>query len=363
MRDPTPAGASASFASVGGRLSTAVALFLMLMCSQAAGQQPSVALDRDMVRDAVESLAEIVAREYFDADVARRIASSLRQGLASGRYDAARTPDELASLLTRHLFATSHDRHLGVTVIPTPSALPMPGAPAETREVRGRRTNFGVQRVEILAGNVGYLNLRWFWRPEEAEAAVAAAMSVLSSADALIVDMRENSGGSPGTVALLASYLFDSPDLPLFVIVPRDAEAGDWYRTVTVPVEHDARRPVFVLTSGRTFSAGEGFAYILQERGRAEVIGERTPGAANPGRAYAVSDWLEATVPNSYVRTAVRRDNWEGVGVQPDIEVSASDALHVAHVRALRRLIASSPTGSWRETLERELAALEADGR
>lgn len=332
----------------------------MLMCGQAAGQQRGVTLDRDIVRDAVESLAEIVAREYFDADVATRIASSLRQGLASGRYDASGTLDELANLLTRDLFATSNDRHLGVTVIPSPPALPVPATPAETREVRGRRTNFGVQRVEILAGNVGYLNLRWFWRPEEAGDAVAAAMSVLSSADALIVDMRENSGGSPGTVALLASYLFDSPDLPLFVIVPRDTGTGDWYRTVAVPLEHNARRPIFVLTSARTFSAGEGFAYILQERGRAEVIGERTPGAANPGRAYPVNDRLEVTVPNSYVQTAVRRDNWEGVGVQPDIVVSASDALRVAHVRALRLLIASSPGGSWRETLERELAALEA---
>ena len=102
--------------------------------------------------------------------------------------------------------------------------------------------------------------------------------------------------------------------------------------------ERDGRRPVYVLTSARTFSAGEGFAFLLQERGRAEVIGERTPGAANPGRPYPVNALFEVTVPNGKVVSAVRRGNWEGIGVVPDIEVPAAEALRIAHARALERL-------------------------
>ena len=46
-------------------------------------------------------------------------------------------------------------------------------------------------------------------------AGAAAAMEVLRPTAALILDMRANGGGSPGTVALLMSYLFADPGMPL----------------------------------------------------------------------------------------------------------------------------------------------------
>lgn len=227
--------------------------------------------------------------------------------------------------------------------------------------MRARRTNFGVQRVEVLAGNVGYLNLTWFYRLEEAREVISSAMQLLESADALILDMRENSGGSPETVALLASYLFDAPGLPLFEIVPRSG-SGDQYNTLEPGVpERNGTRPVYVLTSRRTFSAGEGFAFILQERRRIAVVGEPTLGAANPGRSYPVSPRLEVMVPNSQVRTAMTGRNWEGVGVMPDMAVPAGDALRRAHIHALRELLRNAQSGPWQETLKRQLAALELD--
>jgi C-terminal processing protease CtpA/Prc len=116
---------------------------------------------------------------------------------------------------------------------------------------------------------------------------------------------------------------------------------------------------VYVLTSARTFSAGEGFAFLLQERARAEVIGERTAGAANPGRPYRVNPWFEVTVPNGQVRSAVSGGNWEGRGVKPDLEVAAPDALVAAHSRALKRLIEGAD-GDWRVRLEQILQSLNA---
>jgi C-terminal processing protease CtpA/Prc len=88
------------------------------------------------------------------------------------------------------------------------------------------------------------------------------------------------------------------------------------------------------------------------------VIGERTPGAANPGRRYPVNALFEVTVPNGTLRSAVTGRNWEGTGVTPDIIVPESDALRLAHSRALQRLIAAAE-GDWRIRLERELKALD----
>ena len=173
------------------------------------------------------------------------------------------------------------------------------------------------------------LNLSSFYRADEARAALAAAMRLLARADALIVDMPEN-GGAPDTVALLAAYLFDVPGKPLFQIVPRSGDS-QLYTTPMQDVDpRDGARPVSV-TSARTFSAGEGFAFILQEEHRAVVVGEQTAGAANPGRAYPAGDDFEVTVPNGQVRTSTSQRNWEGTGVKPDVAVPAAQAQTKAH--------------------------------
>ena len=219
------------------------------------------------------------------------------------------------------------DKHLVVAV----------SRPGPAHEDKGKTWNHGIQRVEILPGNIGYLNLTAFFRPEEASEAIAAAMQILRNADALILDVRENTGGSPDTVALVASYLFDGPSFPLFEIVPRSGAGGGKYGTREVP-GRNGERPVFVLTSSATFSGGEGLAFLLQERDRAEVIGERTAGAANPGRPYRVGDTFEVTIPNGRLRCELSGKNWEGAGVEPDMKTQAATAEAVAHTRALQRL-------------------------
>jgi C-terminal processing protease CtpA/Prc len=330
----------------------------MLPGGQAHGRQRDSALDAAEVRAAVRSVAAAVDREYFDAAAAARVAASLNRWIEDGRYDRVTRLESLAPMLTRDLFDLTGDKHLAVAVLED-----RPSAPASTdqaRAARGRRENYGVTRVEILAGNVGYLDLQSFYRPDEARQAITAAMSLLRGADALILDLRENGGGSPDTVVLLASHLFEAAGMPLFEIVPRSGSGGRRYATVTPALaERDPTRPIFVLTGPRTFSAGEGLAFLLQERRRAEIVGERTAGAANPGRAYRVSDRLEVTIPNGQVRSAVSGRNWEGRGVEPDVTVPAAGALQAAHVRALRRLIERAQDPAWQSILQRELERLE----
>jgi C-terminal processing protease CtpA/Prc len=187
--------------------------------------------------------------------------------------------------------------------------------------------------VEVLRGNIGYLNLTAFWRSNEGAEVLSNAMRLLSRADALIIDMRENLGGSPDTVIVLASHLL-APDVPLFEIVPRSGSPTQ-FRTTKIESADDKRR-VYVLVSRRTFSAGEGFAFLMQERQRATVVGETTAGAANPGGSHRVNDTFDVTIPNGLVRGAVTGGNWEGTGVTPDVAAKASDALRVAHDHARR---------------------------
>ncbi len=233
--------------------------------------------------------------------------------------------------------------------------------PEASREEVGRRCNYGIQRIEILPGNIGYLNVTAFYRLEEGKDAIAAAMQVLRGADALIIDVRNNGGGSPDTVVLLASYLFDESNLELFEIVPRSHGETRKYRTMDVPTMYrNAKRPVYVLTSHQTFSGGEGFAYLLQERGRAMVIGETTAGAANPGRPYPVHEFLEVTVPNGQIRTAVTRKNWEGQGVAPDLPFAVAEAPRMAQRLALKKLLEGNLDQAWSASLRSRLESLES---
>jgi retinol-binding protein 3 len=317
-----------------------------------------LALDPAFVASTVESLGEMIEQEYFDPAVGAAVHAALRRSLAEGRYAGADSDAALAQLVNRDLFAATRDKHLNVEArldIPAQRERSAPQA-EESRAMEVRRSNGGVRAVQILPGNVGYLDLSSFLRPEEAREPMATAMRFLRHADALIVDMRANSGGSPGTVALFISYLLDAPDLPLFDILHRSPLPPDHYATeMTQPADRDAKRPVYVLTSANSFSAAEGLPFLLQERHRAEIVGEVTAGAANAGRPYRVNARFSVTIPNGRIRSAIGGGNWEGAGVTPDVRTTAADALKTAHARALRLLIDREMPGPWKGTLERLL--------
>lgn len=72
-----------------------------------------------------------------------------------------------------------------------------------------KASNFGVRKIEALPGNIGYIDLRTFAPVDFARDIIGAAMQVVADTDALIVDLRNNGGGDPNTVAFMSSYLFD----------------------------------------------------------------------------------------------------------------------------------------------------------
>jgi C-terminal processing protease CtpA/Prc len=200
--------------------------------------------------------------------------------------------------------------------------------------------------VERLAGNVGYLDLRMVADPRRAGTAIAAAMELVAGTYALILDLRQNRGGSPDGAALWCSYLFAGAETHLNDIY--DADTGETRQFWSLPYLPGARyldRPVYVLTSAETFSGGEDIAYTLQAQGRAQVIGEITAGGAHPVRAAPISPTLVMTLPHARSINPVTGTNWEGTGVVPDVAVPAGQARDVAHGLALRHVLAEAGAG------------------
>ena len=205
----------------------------------------------------------------------------------------------------------------------------------------GRMDNFGIHRVERLDGNVGYLDLRRVAMAANAGPAVAAAMELIAGTYALIFDLRHNGGGAPDGVALWCSYLLKEEPIHLNDIFHADTgQTRQFWALPYVPGSRYLDRPVYVLTSGRTFSGGEEWCYNLQALGRAELIGETTGGGAHPTRGFPVSGAVHMAVPFARSVNPVTGTNWEGTGVTPDTAVPEAGARDVAYEKALRHVLA-----------------------
>jgi len=268
--------------------------------------------------------------------VGKRMIAAIREQDAKGQYDAITTAPVLAERLTSDLRSVSHDRHLGVMF--DGPRLPPPG-PAAAHPPPPPRFGFGP--IERMAGNVAHLVLNGFvFGDEHVRQAIGGYMSQVADADALLLDLRQNGGGDPDTVVLVASYLFD--DKPVHINDMFSRDTGEtiefWTRAKVAGKRFGAKKPIYVLTSNRTFSGGEALAYDLQALRRAIIVGETTGGGANLTGSCPLSDGFAISVPNARLINPVTKTNWEGTGVVPDVKVPAPEALADAHHRALTEL-------------------------
>ena len=322
----------------------------------------SLAAEQLSSREIVIKALALLRENYVFPELAEQVATAVEVRLAAGEYDSL---DEitLTELLTSHLQETSGDRHLRVQLGGArgpgrrePGRGPSEpdrdradrdsGEPAD-REVRrlqmrrrGRLDNFGIHRVERLDGNIGYLDLRRVPTPEIAGPAITAAMELVAGTYALIIDLRRNGGGSPHGVALWCSYLIAEAPTHLNDIFHADTgETMQFWSYPYLPGSRYLDRPVYVLTSSRTFSGGEDFGYTLQALGRAEVIGEVTGGGAHPTRPFPISAAVHIGIPFARSINPVTGTNWQGSGVIPDTQVPADQAYGVAYTKALRHVL------------------------
>jgi C-terminal processing protease CtpA/Prc len=200
------------------------------------------------------------------------------------------------------------------------------------------RTNCGFKHVDVLPGNIGYLEFSYFGAPDACADTVAAAMKLMSHTDALIFDVRQNRGGDPRMVALLTSYLFDKRTHLSDIYNRRENKTTEYWTNPDKLETRMAAQPVYVLISRLTFSAAEQFAYDLHNQKRAVLIGERTGGASHPIRNRRINDHFFIGVPEYRYTNSITHADWEEVGVAPDVPASGWNAVVLAENLAARRL-------------------------
>lgn len=333
--------------------------------------QPDLAIDPKVGVQIIETLISFLDK-YIFPEVAQRMKSQFRNHLQNGNYAGITSAIKLAEVLTQQMQTISSDRHLRVSYKPLPSLNEQgkPTAPEDQQRERryDRWQNFGFYKVERLAGNIGYLDLRGFVPPELSGETAHAAMNFLSNTEALIIDLRQNGGGSPDTVALISTYLFDHQLVHLNNLHIREQDAnGAYYERVQqywtlpyVPGQRYLDKDVYVLTSSFTFSAAEEFANNLKQLKRATIVGEVTRGGAHPGNFLPLSDHFEVFIPTGRAVNPITQKNWEGTGVEPDIKVPGEQALKVAHLAALKELLTKTTEPELKRELQQAMLPMGA---
>lgn len=335
--------------------------------------RPDMPIDAALRAQVIATLAPKMRASYVFPDVAEKMVTALLAHDKRGAYNNDTTANAFCDRLTTHLQEVSHDKHIRVRLFSDslPDDIPLaeqattkPSAAEREKELATARLfNFGVEKFERLPANIAYLALNAFVDLAYSGEALAAAMTLVADSEALIIDLRGNRGGDPATVALVTSYLFDAGEpVHLNDLYYRwSGQTQQYWTHAWVPGKRfGASKPVYVLTSERTFSAGEELTNNLKVLKRATIVGATTGGGANPGGMFKLADRVGIFIPTGRAINPVTKTNWEGTGVTPDVAVLPERALLTAQIMAMQP-VAAKMADPWRkEAATKILADLQA---
>jgi len=343
--------------SVVAAASLVLAALSPLGAQQVVAQQAPPPLATAERARVVAMSARAIDSLYVERTIAQRMSSFLRDGARTGRWDQLTSPTVFADSLTAQLRAISHDQHVHLFFDPRDPRL----VEGVTPEERKRRyddvvqeiadANFGVPEVRILEGNVALLRMDNFNDPRLAATTLAAAMTMVQRSRALVIDLRKNGGGHSDQFVLMMSYFLEKPvKIGESFTRPDSTLEQTWTYAVVPGPRYAPNKPVYVLTSHRTFSAAEALAGALRRFRHATIVGDTTRGGGHTGDFQPVGERFTLFVPSG---ASTGHDDVEGQGLRPDVPIPADRALETAHRLALHSITQAIADTSWRRKFER----------
>lgn len=303
-------------------------------------------LDTALKRHVVDTFASALEEHYVFPDVGLRYGARLREQLERGAYDDLTDATAFAEKVTSDLQAVFPDRHLAM--IPSKRSSrrgPDPDDAPKSTKAFGPR---GLEDARMI-GDVAYLRFNEF--PGDTSASNARSF-LLAHADAraVVIDSRPNRGGRLDEMNAILPLLVSRPTrlyrmemragaaspfdaVPMVHAVAGTATLQRWDHII-IPdtAEHRLQAvPVYYLISRRTASAAEALGLGFKSSRRATLVGETTAGAGYFGGVFEVgSPDLQAWISTGRTYDPASGSDWEGAGIQPDVEAPADDALTVA---------------------------------
>ncbi|HEY3812057.1 MAG TPA: S41 family peptidase [Caulobacteraceae bacterium] len=310
-----------------------------------APDAPTGPMTADEQRATLEDLAQQLQDNFVFPDAADRYAAMLRANAKSGAYANLTDPKAFATKVTADLQAVAKDGHLRMTIAEER------GLPADLRskEAMPKVDTMGLEETKMI-GDVAYLRFSLF--PEDPKVAAAARDFLIAHQDAkaVIIDARKHHGGGLSVMDAFLPLLY-AKETMLVRMDTRASAAGDGplpFKSLHLQpspksvvradqyVEPDTRYtglqhvPVYYLTAHYTASAAEHLAFAFKRTHRAILVGETTRGAGHYGGPIPIGKRFAAFIPVGRTYDPDTNLDWEGVGVKPDVDVPADQALDKA---------------------------------
>lgn len=343
-----------------------MALALLIGANPVVAQATQKTLRAPERARALEQVEARIRSTYVYPERSAAIVARLADGTAAGRYD---TPDPIvfAQRVSEDLRAASKDSHLYLNYEPGwfASALLPAQSGEEKRQIEleaqiARHTNHGLVEMKILSGNIRYLRIEGFaWVEDETGPAYDAAMRFLKGGRALIIDLRGNGGGWVQASKYFLSHFLDADTLIATFHSP-NAEPEQYRAVDYLPAGRIKGKPIYILIDGHSRSAAEMVAYTFQQYGLGELVGARTEGAANVSDDFPVAPGFRLSVSTGRTVQPISKTDWEGVGVAPSVESDPTQALEIAQLKAINKLLPTTDDGVPRYQLQWAKPALEA---
>ncbi|WP_052345847.1 S41 family peptidase [Paucisalibacillus sp. EB02] len=301
--------------------------------------------NHDLQQEVIIRMLELINESYVFPDVAKKVEQRVLKKLHNQEYADLLDPTQFSQQITKDLQEVSKDKHLGLKYFEMPKGQSEVEKKKETENRKRLLSlhNYGFEKVERLPGNIGYHKTLKFFETNIAGNVAIASLNYLANTSAVIFDLRDNTGGSADMVALIASYLFKGRVHLNNFHWRKDNRLEQVWTNSYIQGTSLQDKEVFILTSKRTFSGAEDFAYSLKVLKRATIVGERTSGGAHPGGFQRINDHFSINIPIGRAVNPITNDNWEGTGVTPHVEVPEEHSLHVAQYMILTNLIKRSP--------------------
>jgi retinol-binding protein 3 len=319
------------------------------------------------VKILIDSLDRALYRTYIFPDKSQVMGNYLKSQLKKGAYKNISDPKLLADKIGGDLQAAHKDGHLRIHYDPEFSARGSAqqknsGPPDLTEAIKhAKQENFSFRKVEVLDGNIGYVVFQGFnGFIEEAKPTLTAAFRFVSNTNAVIIDLRNNGGGSPWMVKQICSYFYQERTRLNDIYERRANKTMEFWAEPEVAESMKLSMPLYILTSKHTFSAAEDFTYAMQVNKRAIIVGETTGGGAHPTGPVDIGQGFVIDIPFARSINHITQTDWEGTGVVPDIAVAADEALRKAHTLALEAQLATAVTAENKKQVQWSLRALMA---
>lgn len=299
-------------------------------------------LSKKEIKEACREIAALIQSNYVLEARGSQIAAAFLEHAGDGRFNRVQNWNQLDSAINSSLTEISGDGHLYVRHDPqfvqelkSEWKEDQTGGDAQTffNNEKAYHSNFGFKQVEILDGNIGYIQLSNINISNESLETLFATMAFVRNTNALIIDLRDNGGGGSNVGAVLETFFLEK-NTALLAFTDRNGRA-ETVSTVSWLTEKPYTKPVFVLINKGTASAAEAFAFVLKHQHRATIIGEPSAGAAFMNNYFVINDNLVLSVSMKAPFLPGTQTTWQGAGVKPDITVAANRAKEKAIALAL----------------------------